>query len=794
MLIPLEWLKEFVDISVPVEQLADAITRAGLEVTAVSTVHIPDGVKVARITAVRPHPDADKLSLCDVDIGAKLTIVCGAPNVREGMLAPLATVGTQLASECRVKKAKIRGVESSGMLCSEKELGLSDDHSGIMTLPEEYAAGEELSKYYPDQPVIEIEITPDRGDCLSMLGVAREVSAVLSVPLKDTALRPEESGDKITDALKIEIKNAPACPRYLGRLISGVIIGESPSWLKHRLRSAGLRPINNVVDITNYILLHFGHPMHAFDYNRISGKKIIIDNARENQKFTTLDETERTLVADDLLIYDGEQAVALAGIMGGEGSAISGSTTDVFLECAYFDPVTIRKTSKRLGLSTDSSYRFERGVDPDRGLVNALDTAAELIRRCSGGTVATGMIDACPSPCKKRTVTLRPSRVTRLLGVEIGKQSLIEYLSSLGIQLVHDHGERLEFSIPLYRHDISSEVDCIEEAGRLYGYDNIPSADRAPVSLSVHPSRVEKTIDMINSTLAAMGFHEIITDGMTSEKIHAFMTPHKEPVRIMNPLNPDMALLRTTMLSGCLKTIAYNIHRKNSDSRLFEVGRTFEQKTGAQLPEERDMLAIILDGNFIPGAWNAHSLPGDFYVVKGIVDSLVRALGLAAPEYDSGASLPPYFDTTSSALRSTGCISGAVGTIKKEACALFDIHTDIYFAELDITGLLKTDRTLPEYKPLPRHPALERDFCFVMDESIQSKQIVSEIHALSPLIESVVPFDVYRGEKVGSGKKSIAYSISFRAPDRTLAEKEIEPLCRSCIASLKEKYGIELRV
>ncbi|MBD3347171.1 MAG: phenylalanine--tRNA ligase subunit beta, partial [Chitinivibrionales bacterium] len=432
MLIPLQWLKDFVDITVPVDELTDAITRAGLEVASVKEMHIPSGIKVAKILGLRPHPNADKLKLCDVDAGKKMTIVCGAPNVVEGMYAPLATIGTVLSPEFTVKKAKIRGVESSGMLCSEKELGISDDHSGIMALSEEFEPGKELSEYFPGDSVIEIEITPDRGDCLSMLGVAREVSAVLGLPLKNTVKHPEESEGKIHDLISVEIKNPSACPRYLGRMVTGVTIGESPEWMKRRLREAGLRPINNVVDITNYILLHFGHPMHAFDYDKIEQKKIIVDNAQQGQKFMTLDEVERELISNDLLIYDGEKSVALAGIMGGAGSAISESTTDVFLECAYFDPVTVRKTSKRLNLSTDSSYRFERGVDPEQGLVDAIDTAAEFLRLYAGGTVVPGCIDECPQPLEKRTVPLRPAQVCRLLGVTVEKDTIISYLSSLG--------------------------------------------------------------------------------------------------------------------------------------------------------------------------------------------------------------------------------------------------------------------------------------------------------------------------------------------------------------------------
>ncbi|MBN1307475.1 MAG: phenylalanine--tRNA ligase subunit beta, partial [Chitinispirillaceae bacterium] len=419
MKIVYSWLKDFVDIDLTVEGLADALTSSGLEVASIERRRVPDGVVVARILETAKHPNADRLSVCKVDAGAvnPLTVVCGAPNSAAGMHAPLATIGTVLGPGVTVTKSTIRGVESSGMLCSEKELGISDDHSGLMSLPADLTPGRPISDYFPPDAVIEIELTPDRGDCLSMLGVAREVASRCSIPLKQTAKRPEENrSDPVDEAIAVAIEAPERCPRYMGRLVRGLAIRPSPQWLQHRLSLAGMRPINNVVDVTNYILLHFGQPMHAFDYARLRGRSIRVSTAGEAQGFVTLDDIERPLLADDLLIADGDGPVALAGIMGGAGSAITDTTTDVFLECAFFEQSGIRKTAKRLGISTDSSYRFERGVDPGEGLVDALDTAASMLAELAGGSVAGGTIDVYPVKRLPRTVVLRPEKVSRVLG------------------------------------------------------------------------------------------------------------------------------------------------------------------------------------------------------------------------------------------------------------------------------------------------------------------------------------------------------------------------------------------
>jgi len=798
MKIVYSWLKEIVDVTVPAQELADALTGAGLEVASVQYIRVPANVKVAKVLDVSKHPNADKLSVCSVDIGENLplTIVCGAPNTKAGMLSPCACVGAVLGPDMTVKKAKLRGVESSGMLCSERELGLSDDHSGIMSLPGHFKIGDELSVYYPEDAVIEIEITPSRGDCLSVLGVAREVAAKYHLPLNDTAVRPEEQrGDPIGDAITVTIEDLRGCPRYAGRLIRGVAIRPSPEWMQRRLTLAGLRPINNVVDITNYIMLHYGQPMHAFDYRLIAGRKIIVRKAGKPLSFVTLDNARRELAAGDLLICDGERPVALAGIMGGAGSEISDTTGDVFLECAFFDPGTIRMTAKRLGLSTDASYRFERGVDPESGLIDALDSAAGLIVKCGGGAVAAGRVDAYPKKLERSRISVRPGRISKVLGQPIPAGRITGFLTSIGLQCEQKGPDTIRCTAPLFRHDLEIEEDLIEEVGRLYGYDSIPAAGYAQVFMGGKLPETEHAADTVRRAMAYSGFNEIITNSMTSEKRRALLTPGKQPVALLNPISPDMAQMRTTLAGSMLEVLAYNLNRKNSDNKFFEVGKTYEQLASGERSES-DVLGIVAESNWIPAAWNtAGGMPCNFYIVKGVLEALAARLGLPEPTISpfDAATAPPLFDNEAAAVSLGTSLRGAAGRIAPEVLGLFDIKATVYYAELDITGFLNDCRICPQYKPLPKYPALKRDFCFVMPEHLSAGAIAAEIAGISSLVEEVRPFDLYRDEKLGNNLKSVAFGVSLRSVEKTLTDKDVEKLCATIIRTIQDKFGAKLR-
>ncbi len=796
MKVTYSWLKELVDFDATPEEVAARLTAAGLEVASIETQAVPPGVIVAEVLDIEKHPNADHLTVCTVSTGSgePLKIVCGAPNVTAGMKSPLAPIGTALTPEFTVSKVKLRGVESSGMLCSERELGISDDHDGIMDLPKQYQVGSPLQEYIPYETVIEVELTANRGDCLSVLGIAREVAACYHTSVKPFARRPCESGEPAEKAISVVIEDDVGCPRYTGRLVRGVTIKESPQWLKQRLRVLGIRPISNVVDITNYILLLFGQPMHAFDYATIAGKKIIVKRAEDGQTFTTLDDIERTLTAEDLLICDGEQPTALAGVMGGAGSGISEDTTDVFLECAYFDPVGVRKTSKRLDLSTDASYRFERGVDPETGLLDAVDTAADLIVALAGGNVAPGIIDVYPRPIPRARIQLRPAQVSRVLGITIDTETIKSLLASLNILCINDSSETLDFEVPQYRHDITLEIDLIEEIGRLYGYDTIPAKTDAAVPLIKKPNHVEGALLTIRKTLSAIGLRETVTNSMTSEKKCSLLTPDCEPVELLNPLNPDMKCMRTTLLGSLLDVTAYNLNRKNCNNKFFEIGRIYHSQGKNRQPIEPDILAILLEGDFLPPAWNTQKQSLNFSMLKGVLETLRNALQLApfnyAPVRENGQT---YYTGESVNITGAG-VSGTGGKIAAAVLKEFDIKTPVFYAELVITDLLSGGIERVLYKPLPRYPAVERDFCFVMDEELLSSVIGDEIKHLSELVETVVPFDVYRGEKLPAGKKSITFSVHMRAEDRTLTDKEAEKVCRQIIATMKSKFNAELRV
>ncbi|MCL2181889.1 MAG: phenylalanine--tRNA ligase subunit beta [Chitinispirillia bacterium] len=799
MKIVYSWLKDFVDITAPASEVANALGSAGIEVASVTEIAIPAGVKVARVLSRVPHPNADKLGLCKVDDGdggEPLQIVCGAPNAAEGMTVALATVGTQIAPDFKIGKAKIRGIESFGMLCSEKELGLSDNHDGIMSLPADWKIGAPLSDYIPYDAVIEIEITPNRGDCLSVLGVAREVSARFGIPMKSAAKMPQENAsDPVSQAISVDIEQDSRCPRYLGRLVRNVKVGPSPEWMRKRLTLAGLRPINNVVDITNYILIQYGQPMHAFDYNSISDKKIHVKTASSAGAalFTTLDGVERKLAGDDLLICDGKRPAALAGIMGGAGSEITDSTKDVFLECAFFEQGGVRKTSKRLGLSTDSSYRFERGVDPAQGLVDAIDTAASLMEELAGGNVSGGMIDTHPKPFEDKVIKLRPSRTGKIIGVEFPAENITFSLKSLGIKCLKTGADELTCTVPLFRHDIQEEADLIEEVGRQYGYDSIPASTSANVDLVRHPPVAEINRDAARHALCYFGMNEVMTNSMVSESKRKLVTPDIEPVKILNPLNPDMAEMRTSMAISLLDTIAYNLNRKNANNRIFEIGKVFRPDPKSNLADERDILAIAVEGSCFPQSWGSPALPSDFFVLKGILEAFAAHCALGAAKFAKMESSGPLYASECASVAVHSGINGTVGRISDKICKSFGIKSTVYYAEIDLTKWLSAPKPLPKYAPLPKFPALERDFCFVMPESLQSLTVTTEISKVSPLIKSVRPFDVYRGEKLDPGTKSVAFSIEFRSPEKTLTDADVAEACGKIISVMEQKHGAALR-
>ncbi|MBN1982879.1 MAG: phenylalanine--tRNA ligase subunit beta [Chitinivibrionales bacterium] len=795
MKISYNWIKELVACDVPVEQLVATLTSIGIEVASVQTIAIPKGIIVARIQETKKHPNADKLTLCTVDVAGSepLAIVCGAPNVVTGMTVPLATIGTKISDDFTISKAKIRGVESFGMLCSERELGLSDNHDGILSLPSQYTLGVALGEYIPDDAVIEVELTANRGDCLSVLGIAREIAAALKKELEIPALMPQQSGEPVSEAITVSIEDEQRCPRYTGRLIKGVTIKQSPEWLKQRLARVGQRSINNIVDITNYINLLFGQPLHAFDYQTIACRKIIVKKALSGQKFITLDGIERTLHEEDLLICDGEKPTAIGGVMGGLHSGISETTTDVFLECAFFDPVTVRKTSKRLDLSTDASYRFERGVDREQGLIDALNTATALMQQLGGGTVASGMIDVYPKHFVPRQIRLRVAQVKRILGIEISPSTIIEILTSLQMTCTQESPQSLLCSIPSFRHDCTQEIDLIEEIGRMHGYDSIPASLTASLQLQPQSRDTEQVYTKLRATCAGLGFNETVTASMISKAMCEILTPAIPAVKLANPLTPELSHLRPTLAASLLNVIVHNNNRKNKNNRLFELSRTFCSSGCGSMPIEKQILAIAMEGDFIPKSWNSEAIPVTFYIFKGIVESVLSSIGITGLSMQKVIQPAESLYTHEAAEVSHRLLQGHFGRLRPAILKVFDLKTAVFYGEIDLTQLVQTARATPVYTELARFPAVERDFAFVMKEEMQAATVASHIVSVSNLVRSVEPFDVYQGEKIQQGYKSIAFSVRLASNERTLTDADADTVSRAIIETVKQKFGITLR-
>jgi len=554
-----------------------------------------------------------------------------------------------------------------------------------------------------------------------------------------------------------------------------------------------MRPINNVVDITNYILLLFGQPMHAFDYRQIGGRAIIVKRAAASQTFITLDNTSRALTPQDLLICDAERAVALAGIMGGQNSEIAEDTKDVFLECAFFQPAGIRITRKRLGLMTDAAFRFERGVDPAEGLEEAIDTAAELMRTLAGGMVVSGRIDACPAPIRPRAVSLRPSRIERVLGIEVSADQAVSYLEGLGIRCVSRTPESLAFSVPTYRHDITQEVDLIEEVGRRYGYDNIPTAQYATVALDQPSQDIERRSDRIRDVLAFAGLNEIMTPTLAPEKWRALLTPQQDAVKVLNPVSPDLAQMRTALLGSMLQALAHNLNRRNLNNRLFELGPVYLPKAGQQLPDEPERLAVLLEGDFLPRSWMGTPTPSSFHVLKGLLERAAVLGPLGTLSYKPCADRAEWFEDEAAEVASDLGVSGAMGKVAGRLLQAFEIKGTVYYAELDVGKLLAGAEPLAKYRALARFPAVERDLAFVVAEDLPAVSLAAEMRTVSDLVESVEAFDLYHGKNLPQGRKSLAYSLRLRSPERTLTDPEADEVVKRIVATLKAKFGADLR-
>ncbi len=802
MKVTYNWLKEFVDFDLTPTALADLLTMLGLEVEGMEQLGGGmDAVVVARVVEKAQHPNADKLSLCKIDNGKEIiSVVCGAQNFKQGDTVALAQIGAVLPGDFKIKRSKIRGEESCGMLCSEKELGLADESAGIMVLPETLPLGTPFFEAMGlKDTVFEIGLTPNRADCLSVIGIAREVAAKLGKHVRYPTIVVPEYGEAVDSRIKVAIQDATGCPRYAARFISGCTIAPSPAWLINRLNAVGVRSINNVVDITNLVMLELGHPLHAFDYSRVTGGQIIVRRAGEGETFKTLDGQERTLSSADLMICDSGRAVALAGIMGGENSEILDTTRDILLESAFFDPPTIRRSSKRLGLHTESSHRFERGADLQM-VPMALDRAASLMVQLAGGNVAKGRVDNFPAPKAPVTITFRPERANAMLGLALTAERMAELFRYLEFQVQPVSNGSLQVTIPSYRVDIEREIDLIEEICRLNGFDQIEAALPLAQVVSERPSLHQKLQRVVRDHFVRSGMHEIVSfsfiaPGAAEKLCLAADDPRGNGIKLCNPLALEQSVMRTTLLPGLLETAARNMSFRSLDLRLFEMRRVYQAVAGQDMPHEPIYCAGLVTGEREQQSWCYDKSAVDFYDAKGIVEDLLRLLAINTPDWLSEEPEPFYHPGKCCRIKVGQTLVGTVGELHPQVLVNFGIERPVYYFELNFEALVQlANNARKTIVPPSRFPDSARDVALLAPLELASSHLIDCIKKLKLReLEDVSIFDLYQGDRLPEGHKSIALRLRYRAADRTLTDDEVQLIHQKVVLSLTEKLGVTIR-
>ncbi|OGW61049.1 MAG: phenylalanine--tRNA ligase subunit beta [Nitrospirae bacterium RBG_16_64_22] len=797
MRLSLNWLREFVDITVSPEELAHRLTMAGFEVEGIHRMGEGIGdVVVAEVLTVRRHPNADKLSLCDVSDGERrYAVVCGAPNVRAGAKAPLARPGASLPGGVTIKKSKIRGEVSEGMLCSERELGLAKESDGICLLPESLSTGRPIVEALGiDDVILEVAVTPNRPDALSVLGLAREVSALFGLPLRLPPTDVAESGEPISALARVDVTDTVLCPRYAARVIRGVTVGPSPMWLVRRIEAAGLRPINNVVDVTNYVLMEMGQPLHAFDLAHVAESRLIVDRASAGEKIVTLDGCERILDREILTIRDTRGPLAVAGVMGGEGSGVSAGTGDVMLESAYFLPSAIRRTSKALGVASESSYRFERGVDPEN-VVRALDRAARLILEVAGGSAAGGRIDVRAGKAPEKTVTVGIDRLGRRLGKNIGAAEAAGILGRLGFGVTMG-GEMLSALVPSHRVDIAEEVDLVEEIARLHGYDAIP--ETIPIGRPTPPIPGTRWVlaREARAILAGMGFDEAVHLSFTDDvRISSFLPEadiRRRMPRLANPLAEDAAFLRGTAWTSLLDTWRRNESRGADRGRLFEVTTVFAREASGVA--ERVVLAGLIAGSREPEGWWGRPPAADFFDAKGVVEGIAAALDVMDADVVRGESDPLLHPGRQGRLTVAGRDAGSFGEIHPDLVKAWGLSAVCLLFELDLDVLAAGRREGIRFARQSNQPSVERDLAVMIDSGVPYAEVHSVMSGVEdPKIEKFFLFDQYAGAPLPSGRKSLGLRVVYRLPDRTLTEEEVGTVQTEIVRRLRDRLGAEVR-
>lgn len=796
------WLKEFVDFSETPEELAALLTMLGLEVESMEKLGGGlDDVVVALVEEKRQHPNADKLSICRVNNGREvLDIVCGAQNFKQGDTVALAQIGAVLPGDFKIKRSKIRGEESCGMLCSERELGLSEESAGIIVLPPDLAPlGTPLfTALGLKDTLFEIGLTPNRSDCLSAFGIARDVAAKLGLKAVFPVSSLIEGPEKTSSIVEVTINSPEHCPRYSARYISGCAVAPSPEWLVKRLNAIGIRSINNVVDVTNLIMMELGQPLHAFDCQRLSGSRIIVRTADEGELFTTLDNQQRVLTTSDLVICDAERPVALAGIMGGLNSEIEHSTTTVLLESAFFKPSTIRKTAKRLGLHTESSHRFERGIDID-SVTRALDRAASLIIELAGGVLASEVLDVYPGQYERSAILFRPEKANELIGIALERDQIISILTRLNCIVSPGDDGSVYVTPPYYRIDIEREIDLIEEIARLNGYDKIPATMPVARVVSDRPSRHQDIERQLRDVLVDNGMAEIINFSFTAPEAAGKLLLSEDDsrrlaIKLANPLVDEQSVMRTTLLPGLLETVSRNLNFRSLDLKLFEIRRIYFPGEGSEMPREPLCIVGALTGSRDGDGWSRPNECVDFYDVKGIVETVLDCLEIGGITWMAENPEPYYHPGKSCRIYAGRSCIGSVGELHPTVQKNFEIEKTVYCFELDFEKLVKLSRNKKSILAPSRFPDSTRDIAMLIPDELPAVKIVDCIRSEKiSEIENVQIFDVYRGKGVPDGCKSIAVRVRYRSSERTLTEEDISVLHKKIVTKLIQTLQVTIR-
>lgn len=793
MNLPMSWLGDYMDIDVTPKEYADRLTMTGSKVEGYENMgESVQNVVAGKVLTCVDHPDSDHLHVCTVDAGTGevLQIVCGAPNVKEGIIAPIALVGAVLPGG-KIKKGKLRGVESCGMICSHDELGITEDmlgyepEYGILILPDDTPIGKDIKDIFGmNETVVEFEITSNRPDCFSIIGLARETAASFNKKFTVPEIKFTENSENIADTISVEVLDKDKCKRYCARMVKDVKIAPSPSWMQERLRACGVRPINNIVDITNYVLLEYGQPMHAFDLRDLEDNKLVVRRAQDGEVIKTLDEQDRKLTAEDLVIADGKRAVAIAGVMGGFNSEVKDDTTTVVFESATFDGASVRLTAQRVGLRTEASSRYEKGLDYNN-TVPAVERACQLVEQLGCGTIVGGMIDVMGNVTDMKTLPLRPEKINAFLGTDIPTADMIKIFDALEIETDLD---KMTVTPPSFRPDLEGEADIAEEVARFYGYDNVPTTLLSGEATCGRKTERQQIQDKVNELLTAQGMYEIYTYTFTSPSIFDKLniptdSALRKTVVISNPLGEDTSVMRTTTIASMLDTLSRNYNYRNASAKMFEVGKVFIPTEQGKLPDEITKITMGMYGD------NA-----DFYDIKGICENMFENLNVKKVKYVAVTDNPTFHPGRCAKISAGGKTLGIIGEVHPSVTRKYGIETPVYIAELDFENVFLNIDSNIKFTELPKFPAVTRDIAMLVDKTVPVADIEEIIRKASgKMLESINLFDVYEGEQIPEGKKSVAYNAVYRAADRSLTGDEVQKVFDKAVKNLEYNLGAQLR-